>query len=136
MDVSEDLMKVLLDQMKVIARTETIVGQEFTAGGMTIIPVSRVSLGVGVGGGGSDGLKANGGGGGIRVEPIAFLVVREESVSLLNIGRGRGMEALFEKVPDLVDKVVEKVSDRIGGRRVEEPVHGRTDGEQGAGPRG
>jgi uncharacterized spore protein YtfJ len=136
MDVSEDLMKVLLDQMKVIARTETIVGQEFTAGGMTIIPVSRVSLGVGVGGGGSDGLKGNGGGGGIRVEPIAFLVVREESVSLLNIGRGKGMEALYEKVPDLVDKVVEKISDRVGGSRVGETGHGRTDGEQGAGPAG
>ncbi|HET6370180.1 MAG TPA: spore germination protein GerW family protein [Nitrospiria bacterium] len=134
MNISEDLMKVLLEQMKVIAKTETIVGEAFAAGGTTIIPVSRVSLGVGVGGGGSDGMKGNGGGGGIKVEPIAFLVVRGESVSLLNVGRGKGLDFLFEKAPDLVDKLVEKVSEGIKKRREgEEDSEHPTDGRTGSG---
>jgi len=133
MNVSEDLMKVLMDQMKMIAHTETVVGQELMVGGMTIIPVSRVSMGVGVGGGGNDPVKANGGGGGIRIEPVAFLVVRDESVSLLNVGRGKGMDALFEKVPDLLDKIVEKLSDRLGKKvgKMEEPARGPVNGQKG-----
>lgn len=135
MKISEDLMKALLEQMQVIARTETIVGEEFVAGGMTIIPVSRVSLGIGVGGGGTEGVKGNGGGGGIRVEPIAFLVIREESVSLLNVGRGKGMEAVYEKIPELVDKIVEKVSGRFGkdGMKANGETQSPVDGEEKSG---
>ncbi len=115
MTIAEDLMKSLLDQLKVIATTETIVGEPFKAGEVSIIPVSRVSLGIGVGGGGQNQKgEGVGGGGGVKVEPIAFLVVKDHSVSLLNIGKGKGLDALYEKLPELIDKIVENISEKVG----------------------
>ncbi|MGB3940082.1 MAG: spore germination protein GerW family protein [Candidatus Manganitrophaceae bacterium] len=115
MSNAEELMKTLLEQLKGIATTETVIGEAFQAGEVSVIPVTRISIGIGVGGGGqAEKQEGVGGGGGIKVEPIAFLVVKGENVSLLNIGRGKGLDALYEKVPELIDKVVEKLSDRIG----------------------
>lgn len=122
MNIAEDLMKTLLEQLKVIATTDTIVGEAFKAGEISIIPVSRVSMGIGVGGGGGQNQKGEGvgGGGGVKVEPIAFLVVKDHSVSLLNIGKGKGLDALYEKVPELIDKVVENISEKMGKKTVVE----------------
>lgn len=118
MDHAEDLVKSLLDELKVIASTETIIGNPFQAGDTSIIPVSRVSMGIGVGGGGQDQQrKGVAGGGGVKVEPIAFLVVKDQGVSLLNIGRGKGLDAIYEKVPELVDKIVQEISERLRKRR-------------------
>jgi uncharacterized spore protein YtfJ len=118
MNIAEDLMKSLLEQLKVIATTETIVGEPFKAGEISIIPVSRVSMGIGVGGGGqSQQGEGVGGGGGVKVEPIAFLVIKDHSVSLLNVGKGKGLDALYEKIPDLIDKVVENISEKMGKKK-------------------
>ena len=45
-----DLMSEIVDKVREIADTNTIVGQAITAGGVTIIPISRLSVGVGSGG--------------------------------------------------------------------------------------
>lgn len=106
-----DLIKALLDGFRAVAKTETIVGEGIKAGEFTILPVSKISLGVGAGAG-SEQIKTSGGsggagGGGICVEPIAFLVVKEGEVSILNLRRGAAMiEAFFGKIPDMVEKAV------------------------------
>ncbi len=135
MSIAEDLMKTLLEQLKAIANTETIIGDAFQAGSVSIIPVSRVSMGIGVGGGGqSQQGEGVGGGGGVKVEPIAFLVVKEHNVSLLNVGRGKGLDVLYEKVPELIDKVVEKVSQRDGKKEAEERKERSSPGAPGFTP--
>ncbi len=112
-----DLIKALLDGFKAVAKTETIVGEGIKAGEFTILPVSKISLGVGAGAG-SEQIKTSGGsggagGGGICVEPIAFLVVKEGEVSILNLRRGAAMiEAFFGKIPDMVEKAVNIVKGR------------------------
>lgn len=119
MDAALELSETLLKQLKVIASTDTIIGDPFQAGDISIIPVSRVSMGVGVGGGGQrkQGEGMVGGGGGVKVEPIAFLVVKDQNVSLLNIGRGKGIDAIYEKVPEVVDKIVGEVSRRAKNKK-------------------
>jgi hypothetical protein len=32
----------------------------------------------------------------------------------LNVGRGKGLDALYEKVPELIDKIVENISEKVG----------------------
>jgi uncharacterized spore protein YtfJ len=116
-----DLIKTLLDGFKGVARTETIVGEGIKAGEFTILPISKISLGIGAGAG-SEQIKTSGGsggagGGGICVEPIAFLVVKEGEVSILNLRRGAAMiEAFFGKVPDMVEKAINLVK---GKKRTE-----------------
>ena len=46
-----------------------------------------------------------GAGAGIGIEPIGFLVTRKNEISFLQAGKTRGLAAVFEKVPDLIEKI-------------------------------
>jgi len=120
-----DLIKSLLEGFKAVAKTETIVGEGIKAGEFTVLPVSKISLGIGAGAG-TEQIKASGGsggagGGGICVDPIAFLVVKEGEVSILNLRRGPAMlETFFGRIPDMVEKAVNIVK----GKRKAESTSG------------
>ncbi len=107
--VPEVLIKTLLDQFSSIAKTETIIGKEFQAGDFTLIPISKVSLGIGAGGG-AGGIKAESkaeggaGGGGIKIEPIAFIAIRGREISFHGIKKGSTIETILEKIPEMVMK--------------------------------
>lgn len=87
-----------------------------TADGITIIPVSKVSIGFG--GGGSDFVSKNvnhqenpfggGVGAGVKVTPIAFLIIKEGNVRMLPVATPANTTAdrLVEMVPDTLDKIV------------------------------
>jgi len=115
-----DLIKTLLDGFKAVAKTDTIVGEGIKAGEFTVLPVSKISLGIGAGAG-TEQIKASGGsggagGGGICVEPIAFLVVKEGEVSILNLRRMPAMiEAFFGKIPDMLEKAINIVKGKKKG---------------------
>ena len=98
----------------------SVIGDPITTpDGVTIIPVSKVS--VGVGGGGSDFVSKHenkgdnpfggGAGGGVKVTPVAFLVVKEGNVRVLPIPAPANSTAdrIVEQVPD----VLERISDFI-----------------------
>jgi uncharacterized spore protein YtfJ len=115
-----DLIKTLLEGFKAVAKTDTIVGEGIKAGEFTVLPVSKISLGIGAGAG-TEQIKASGGsggagGGGICVEPIAFLVVKDGEVSILNLRRMPAMvEAFFGKIPDMLEKAINIVKGKKKG---------------------
>ncbi len=86
-----------------------------TADGVTIIPISKVS--VGFGGGGSDFVSKNpnkqdnpfggGVGGGVKVTPIAFIVIKGDSVRMLPVATPANTtpDRIVEMVPDVLDKI-------------------------------
>jgi uncharacterized spore protein YtfJ len=120
-----DLIKALLEGFRTVAKSETIVGEGIKAGEYTVlIPVSKISLAIGAGAG-TEQIKTSGGsggagGGGICVEPIAFLVVKEGEVSILNLRRMPAMvEALFGKIPDMMEKAVNIVRGKKKGESSE-----------------
>jgi len=87
---------------------------------VTIIPVSKVS--VGFGGGGSEFSTKNGdnpfGGGvgaGVKVTPIAFLIVKEGSVRMIPVATPANTTAdrLVEMVPDTLDKLAAFIDSRM-----------------------
>jgi uncharacterized spore protein YtfJ len=104
-----DQTENVLEQLKSMANTETVIGKEFKLGEYTCVPVISVRIGFGSGGGEGDSKQGKGTGGGVgagvNIEPIAFLVTRGEEISLMNIKKGKGMETLFEKMPEMMDKV-------------------------------
>jgi len=108
---AKDLITTLLEGFKAVAKTETIVGEGIKAGEFTILPVSKIALGIGAGAG-TEQIKTSGGsggagGGGICVEPIAFLVVKEGEVSIINLRRMPAViESFFGKIPDMMEKAV------------------------------
>ncbi|MFP4498895.1 MAG: GerW family sporulation protein [Vulcanimicrobiota bacterium] len=69
-------------------------------------------MGFGVGGSGKGAENTgSGGGGGLKVEPIAFLVAAGNEVNLLSVGRGKGLEAVFENMPNMIDRTGSVIRD-------------------------
>lgn len=106
----EEFLGKITEFIKAEAKTETIVGKQFELGEFKCVPVIKVGMGFGSGGG--EGTEAKGrkgegmgAGAGVGIEPIGFLVTREKEISFLAAGKTHGLSAMFEKVPDLIDKI-------------------------------
>jgi uncharacterized spore protein YtfJ len=115
-----DLVKTLLEGFKAVAKTETIIGEGIKAGEFTVLPVSKISLGIGAGAGTeqikTSGGSGGGGGGGVCVEPIAFLVLKEGEISILNLRRMPALvESFLGKIPDMMEKAVNIVKGKKKG---------------------
>ncbi|TBN04320.1 sporulation protein [Hyunsoonleella flava] len=106
----EELLGQITDFIKSEAKTETVVGKEFQLGEFKCVPVIKVGMGFGSGGG--EGFEAKGkkgegigAGAGVGIEPMGFLVTKEEDISFIEAGKAHGLSAAFEKVPDLIEKL-------------------------------
>jgi len=104
----ETLADTLLEKLRLISQAETVVGKPIQAGSATIIPVSRVSLGFGIGGHAGKG-DLTGSGGGAQVDPVAFLVIQGDDVRVLPVNKE---SSLMQKVYDLVPEIVAKFSNK------------------------
>ena len=111
-----ELMRATMEQIRAVADANTIIGAPIQAEGVTLIPVSRLSLGVAGGGtefstkqqqAGGDNAFGGGSGASARLEPVAFLVVRGDSVKLLPVAPppATTVDRVIETVPEVVDKV-------------------------------
>ena len=114
--------KEMIDQithfMKTEAKTNTVIGEAFQLGEFSCIPVIRVGMGFGSGGGeGEDPKHGHGEGGGVGagmgIEPIGFLVSRGESITFVNTRTNTALAAAFEKVPELIEKYMEKQAEAV-----------------------
>lgn len=106
-----ETLSVLLREFQKYGATDSVIGKELHIGEITIVPVSKLSLGVGAGAGMNNKKteeRGGGGGGGLKVEPVAFLVVQKDRVSLLGLGKKGPLDTLSEQIPDLLNKWIEK----------------------------
>lgn len=114
MNTAQNILKDLVGELKSLAKTETIVGAPVSAGEFTIIPVSRVVLGVGAGGGAGETEKKSatgeggGGGGGIRVIPVALVATRGSELHVHMLTRTGPLVHTIEKMPDMLERSFEK----------------------------
>ena len=121
-----DLMTTTMQKLREIADVNTIVGKPIVAGEITIIPISKLT--VGFASGGSDFTSKNqkpeddnsfggGSGAGMNLSPVAFLIVKGDSVRLMPVAPppGPAVARVVEMVPDVIDKVtgfIEKQQDK------------------------
>ena len=121
-----DLMTTTMQKLREIADVNTIVGKPILAGEITIIPISKLT--VGFASGGSDFTSKNqkpeddnsfggGSGAGMNLSPVAFLIVKGDSVLLMPVAPppGTAVDRVVEMVPDVIDKVtgfIEKQQDK------------------------
>ena len=121
-----EIIRTALEGIKQTADTNTVIGEPMTVLDHTvIIPVSKVSCGIATGGSDFGGKKADtkknfggGGGTGITVTPVAFLVINSDGeVKMLNVGENTGfasgkvadtlatVDGLIDKAPDMLSKI-------------------------------
>ena len=117
-----NMLDSTIAKIREMVDVNSVVGEPITAGGMTIIPISKVS--VGFGGGGSDYVSRNvnkqenpfggGAGGGVKVTPVAFLIVKDGNVRMLPVAAPANTTAdrIVEMVPDTLDKISAFVDSR------------------------
>ncbi|MBT4097053.1 MAG: sporulation protein [Gemmatimonadetes bacterium] len=110
----ESLVERVLGELHHIVQTQTVVGEPVTAGPVTLIPVSKISMGFGAGGG--EGKQHAGTGGGASVEPIGFIVVHADGkVEMMTLKEKEvSWGQLVEMVPDAVSKIKGFVDKRRG----------------------
>lgn len=108
----KDLVSSAIGQIHELSDADTIIGEPIKIdGNITIIPVSKVSYGFAAGG--SDLPSKNekeifggGSGGGVSIQPLAFIVVSNGDVKLLELGSGNSpTNAIINAVPDLFTKI-------------------------------
>ncbi len=109
----DQLLDKVSQHVKDIVKTETIVGEEFTLGEFTCKPVIKVGLGFASGGGKGVADKSTchgdggGAGAGMGMAPVGFLVTKGQEISFLPTSDKKGLQAIFDKVPDLIEKIIE-----------------------------
>ena len=122
--MSEKLPNMLdstIQKIKEMVDVNSVIGEPIsTPDGVTIIPVSKVS--VGFGGGGSDFVNKSGGenpfgggvGGGVKVTPICFLIVKDGNVRMMTVAQPANTTAdrIVEMVPDTIDKLTSYLDSR------------------------
>lgn len=130
-----DLLSTTMEKIRTMVDANTIIGQPIRAEGVTLIPVSKLSFGFASGG--SDFTTKNqkptapntfGGGSGAsaKLEPVAFLIIKNESVRLLPVAPppATTVDRVVELVPEMVDKVtgfIEKQQEKKGTAAAADP---------------
>lgn len=106
------LLGTAIEKIRDLVDVSTIIGDPIFVGeGVSIIPVSKVTYGFASGG--TDfpsktnaDLFGGGGGAGITINPVAFLVINNGEVTIKHIAPGdNSAERIVGMVPDVVDKV-------------------------------
>lgn len=105
-----------IEKIKDLVDVSTIIGDPIKiTETLQIIPVSKVTYGFASGGTdfpskSNQELFGGGGGAGITISPVAFLVVNNGSVSVKYINAAEGsVERVIGMVPDIVDKATEVI---------------------------
>ena len=117
-----DLIETSLAKIRELAGTETVVGNPiYTPNGTLILPVSKISMGFATGGVDLAGKRSNpdqnfggGGGTGITVHPVGFLVIDSYgAVDFINVSQ-KGKPDPVDQIADLVERtpeIIAKVKD-------------------------
>ena len=121
----ESLMMTAMTSIQDMVDVNTIIGEPIeTANGITIIPISKVCFGFAAGGSEFSGetikeynrkdkdeeieykLPFGGGAGaGVSINPVAFIVVQEDTVKLMPVDHSSCIDKILDYVPDLMQRM-------------------------------
>lgn len=111
-----ELMKSTMENVRNILKVDTVVGDPiFTPDGITLVPISRISVGFGGGGieltpkknGSSNRPYGGGNATGVKIEPMGFLVIKDGNVRMVNLTppANTTVDRLIDMVPQVMDRV-------------------------------
>ena len=118
-----EMIASAMEKMQKMVDVNTVIGQPVQTGDVTIIPITKVHIGMG--GGGTDFVTKSsaaakkdpfggGMGAGVSIDPVAFLVIREGSVRMLPVAEPASttLDRIVEQAPDLLDKLADFLDSR------------------------
>lgn len=120
-----DMIRASLDGIKDFADVDTVFGKAITTpAGVTVIPVSKVSVGFATGGLDIPGKRTighnnfgGGSGSGVSITPVAFLTVgKNAEINLIQIGNSE--VSVIDRACDLIENspaIIEKIKKTFSG---------------------
>lgn len=113
-----DIIKTSIDGIKSFTDMDTVIGNAITTpSGVTVIPVSKITMGIATGGV-DYGTKrtsheqgfGGGGGTGLSITPVAFLTVgRDAEINLIHVNAAASevdaIASLIEHSPEIINKI-------------------------------
>ena len=109
------LMQNTMESVKNILKVDTVVGDPiYTPDGITLVPISKISVGFGGGGVEFSGKKPGderpyGGGNatGVKIDPIGFLVIKDGVVRMINVTppASNTVDRIIDLVPQVMDRM-------------------------------
>ena len=130
----EGMMDSTVNKIKEIVNADTIIGKAITTSdGTVVIPVSKVTYGFASGGSdfaadrercGDREMFGGGNGAGVSIIPVAFLVVSDGDVKLLQVEAFNGaLDRIISMTPDIVDKIGNAIKKRKNkGKQTDEKI--------------
>lgn len=119
-----ELMDTTMSKIRDMVDSNSIIGEPITTpDGVTLIPISRVSFGFGSGGSdyGKSTQKFGGGGGaGVRIDPVAFLIVKDGITRMMPVAVPA--VATVDRILELVPEVMDRVDNFIGKKKAEKEI--------------
>ena len=135
-----NMIDVSMKNLKGLADSNTVIGEPIVlSNGVTVVPVSKVSFGFGSGGSdlpcknaGERELFGGGVGGGVTVQPLAFIVTSGDDVKIMELPTSNNSgDRIINMVPGIIDKIGafidKKKKEKTAGE--EEPADSATDEE-------
>jgi uncharacterized spore protein YtfJ len=110
----------VLESVKKLVDANVIIGQAIVSGNITIIPVFKASIGIVSGGKSGAESPFGGGGAGVSVTPVTFIVIEKDTVKILQAGDSSTIERLVDAVPGLIDKLTDMLAEKAP--EAEEPA--------------
>jgi len=121
MQAVNDLISLVSGKIGDIAKSDIVIGDPIELGKVTIIPLSRVSIGFGGGGGTGEGEpprkrgqrhggrgRGSGGasGGGGKIRPVGVIVIGPDGIQVQPIADKQGLlDKFFDKLPEFAQKM-------------------------------
>ena len=108
----QGIMDTTLEKIRAMVDADTVIGDPICQGEITLLPVSKVSFGLASGGSdfagkGNTPLFGGGGGAGVSITPIAFIVIKGSDVKMLQIYKD---ESAANKAIGMLPELFEKIS--------------------------
>lgn len=110
-----ELMRNTMENVRDILKVDTVVGDPIiTPDGITLIPISKISIAFGGGGvefgnkkAGADRPYGGGNATGVKVDPYGFLVIKDGVVRMINVTppASNTVDRIIDLVPQVMDRV-------------------------------
>lgn len=114
----EKIVGLLTENLKNMIDTKMIVGEAIHAEGVTILPISKLSVGF-VSGGGEYNKKnekektppfAGGSGAGYSVSPVGFVVISDGEVKVIKVSPNELVSKFVDILPEVVDAINKNIN--------------------------
>lgn len=119
-----NVVHTLLEGLHAMSKSETLIGEPYTLGEATIVPVHRLRVALGAGaiqGGGKQDASSGesgalGAGGAVQIEPVAVIAVGRDGIPRMMCVESErdAAQKLIEQLPDMLGSVAKLLSDRVG----------------------